>query len=90
MYCYNCGNELSDKAVVCPNCKTNKSENSISPIISMIPIIGIIVGLIHIKTKNGRNTLLLAVILSILYSFLCIGLINFLQENIIEIINFNL
>lgn len=29
MYCYNCGSELSDKAVICPNCGTVVNEQAL-------------------------------------------------------------
>lgn len=94
MFCYNCGNELSDKAVICPNCKVNKVKNTISPMILVlsviIPIVGIIVGLRNIKIKYGKIILLLSIEFSIIYTFLGIGLVNFLKEDILEIIDFNL
>lgn len=94
MFCYNCGNELSDKAIVCPNCKVNKNKNSISPkqlmLSAIIPIFGIIVGLINIKVKYGKIIILLAIASNVIYTFLGIGLINFLEEDIFEIIDFPL
>ena len=93
MYCYNCGNELSDKAVICPNCKTEKNKNPVSSTILLlcviIPIFGIVFGLTHLRSKYGKTILLIGFVSSIVYSLLCVGLVNFFQENIIDVIKFN-
>lgn len=60
MFCSNCGNEIADKAIMCPKCglaMENKKEISTGGIVAgyicsvLIPIIGIIIG-IYALTKG--------------------------------------
>lgn len=65
MFCKNCGNEIADKAIMCPKCgiaMENKKEISTGTLVFgyilsvFIPIIGFIIGIIILaKGKVGHG-----------------------------------
>lgn len=75
MFCSKCGNEIMDEAVICPKCgcKTgNLAENKddsvsggLMAVSILVPIIGVILGIIYLcqkKTKAGTAYLVAGVI----------------------------
>ncbi len=79
MYCHNCGNQISDQAVICINCgvaTSNSIKEQYRPIIGfilsfIIPIAGLIVSIVEYrkaKEQNGDGSLAKAgIIISSIY-----------------------
>lgn len=55
MYCYNCGHEVSEKAVICPECKSDMKidkPDSVNCLLSyLFPVVGIIMGIVVMSKK---------------------------------------
>jgi hypothetical protein len=76
MYCVGCGNELHEKAVICPKCGVPTENNPIKPKISrgnligcyifavIMPIIGLILGIYLLfkdQVAHGIAVLILSI-----------------------------
>ena len=65
MYCKNCGNEIDDKAVICPNCgvATDNNQSSSNDTGSIgwgilgccIPVVGLVLFLVQRDTKPKNS-----------------------------------
>ena len=84
MFCYNCGKEIDDKAVICVHCgcsMTKKASAADAPSTGfavlgfLVPIVGLILYLIYegkqpLRAKSAGKGALIGVILSVVLSII--------------------
>ena len=94
MYCWNCGKEIDNKAVICVHCgvatdsgikekPVDKIDNNLTVISVLIPIVGIILGIAKLcqdQKKAGEHYLCTAIIASIVWSAIFFGIYFLLTE----------
>ena len=94
MYCWNCGKEIDNKAVICVHCgvatnggikekPVDKIDNSLTAICVLIPIVGIILGVSKLsqdQKKAGEHYICISIIASIVWTAILFGIYFLLTE----------